>query len=192
MSRLKALREASELLEEEKNLFIRLSRPVDRERLNPDFVMLFGLTPHEVERLVAAMEVAKQKLSELEARHAMIEKEEDGSITVTIPIFPTDGGLVYDEWQQTMRSTLGEQRWSFYTEISRNDVEPSTAFGMFGLQRTEMHVKPNGSPIAQANWSPGSAGGSHKVVNSNPRMLRKLYPLIHQKLVTGGFLPPEP
>lgn len=103
------------------------------ENLNDDFVSLFGLSSSETNRLADAIASARRKLAELEAQHAEIERSGDGEFTVTVPVFPAEGGAVHDELTETIRDTLGEQRLTYYETIGQSDFERSSAFGRFGL-----------------------------------------------------------
>lgn len=162
--------------------------------LNPDFVALYGLSESEVQALRNEIQAAYKQLAELGASHATFKADPKGGITVSIPAFPTEGGAVYDHFLATIRSVLGEERYGFSNSISPFDSTESSAFDMFGLSMTEIHVKTmrdqdgNPSSTGSITMNP-SIGGMIKTVVTDPILLKSQYPLIYQKLVESGAIP---
>lgn len=192
LSRLKVL---SELNAMQQNKF--LAPVIMGEKLNDDFAAVFGLTPSATDRLRSAIAGAKLKLAELEADHAKVERSGDGEFTVTIPVFPAEGGAVYDDLMRTIRETLGEQRLPYYETIGQYDFERSSEFGQFGLTQSTIRVTQmrdeHGNPTS--TWEirrDRSNGGVSKLGVSDPNHVKRRYPLIYQKLLDAGFVEGEP
>ena len=167
------------------------------EEINPDFVALFGLTTGDVKILNDAIAHAKAQLAELESSHARIEPKGSGKFTVTIPIFPKEGGLVSDEFMKTVRSTIGEDRFAYFNDILSPNVESSWTFKMFGLSQTVINIEElrddRGMPTANSgmHFDPES-GGMSTTVNTGMDFLKIQYPVIYQKMVAAGLIPPSP
>ena len=158
------------------------------EDLNPDFVALYDLSAGQVERLKAAIAAARQGISRIEARAAVISPKDDGSITITIPPLPTEGGQLYDSLNQAIADILGTERYAFYRDMG-DDFEQSSAFDKFGVSQTEISVQ--NLPRGQANWNTNmdqKTGMLDKRVQMDPVALKNMMPLLYDRLVASGAL----
>jgi hypothetical protein len=163
------------------------------EELNPDFVSIYELSERETNQLKAALKNARGRLAELESRHARIEPKGPTEFTISIPTFPAEGGLVFDDLTKAIRSILGEPRHELYLQLSRYDFESTSAFGMFGLGETVINVKPmrseQGGAIATSSMSSNQETGTmSKTLDTDPDLLDTHYPLIHQRMIATGLL----
>ncbi len=166
------------------------------DELDKDFVALFGLSSDEVKTLKDAVVKAKAQLAELEGLHARIEPKGGDKFTITIPDFPKEGGVVFDEFTKTVRATLGEDRFAYYKTISRFEAEHEPAFGGFGLTQTVINLEDAGGKNAMmgANWSVGpdpESGGMTKTANMGIYFLKTQYPVIYRKMTDAGVIPPS-
>lgn len=158
------------------------------DEVNDDFVKVYGLRPGEVARLKANFAAAKNSLAIWEAKHATIEPSGENGYSISIPPFPQEGGLVYDGLLQSIHEVLGDERFAAY-RASAGDMD-SSGFGMFGLSKTTIDVRPSkeGERPTSTSSSSVDANGTMKFqVNTNPAFFAKQYPELYQKTVEAGL-----
>lgn len=170
--------------------------PVQFGRLNEDFAAVFELSPAETRQLRASITATRARLDALEASHAQIVAEVDGSFTVTVPPFPEEGGAVHDDFVAGLRNLLGEERWNYYTRISSADFEQSSEFGGFGLTHSVFHIRAGqegpGHPSLSSSGALQDSGTWTREINGDLELFRNQYPLLYEKMRTGGYVPAAP
>jgi len=161
------------------------------EDINEDFVKLYGMSAHEVAQLKASFSAAKHKIAELDAAHALIEPMGVHAYSISIPAYPQEGGVVYDELMRSIREVLGDERFAAYLSTG-NELLDTSAFGKFGMSETVIAIRP-----AEVGEAPGSTSGSisgfggdrpmQVVVDTDTSAFPTLYPEIYRKMLAAGL-----
>lgn len=103
-----------------------------RDKLNPQFIKVFDLSPPEVARLEGSLKLAKEQIDALLSRAATGEISADGAkLTVTVPPQPTEGGVIHDTLLSAFEQVLGPDRFLLFNTMSGDAFEQS--FDQFGL-----------------------------------------------------------
>jgi hypothetical protein len=164
--------------------------------LNNDFVRLYALSRSEATRLRDAVTTAREKVNELKARNAKIEKVGDGEFNIVIPDAPAEGGAIHDEFVQTIHQTLGPQRLPYYEQLSEVDFERSSLFERFGLSRSEIRIKPmlddTGKPTQSVSMTNLQEGVMVRTTEIDPELFPVRFPLLHRKITQGDFTSASP
>ena len=115
--------------------------------LTPGFTELFALTPAEQRTLQQSIDVARDRLADLERANATIERDAGGAIRISVKPFPEAGGVAYDELLKSFSDTLGPDRHAAFLALGVEQVE--RALARFGAaQRTitiSEEIEPDGS-----------------------------------------------
>ena len=168
--------------------------PFTGDVLNADFVKMFGLTPAEEARLNAEIAAVKLRLAQLEASHATITPTDKGGLVVTIPPFPTEGGEVYNAFQNAFRDTLGAERFAYYQQMLGTGSQEDYNFGNFGLANSIIYVKPaSEDPGTSSQWNSDQKTGLVTVrTEASISYLKSQRSELYQRLVAGGYVSDSP
>lgn len=165
--------------------------PFAFERLNPDFITLYELSPAEIERLEGVAKRVRAQVASIEAAKAQLAPQPDGTIRITIEPYPREGGVILDALRAEVLATLGEERSEFFRKLSDFDGSNSTEFGGFGLRQTVVEVRALGPS------GPGSIRGSTSfdpatsiqtmTTETDFRSLKDTRPELYARLVSAGL-----
>jgi hypothetical protein len=99
----------------------------------PALLKIVGLTPDETARLENAAFAAKRKIIEARMSRAKPSMSDDGKtlIVEVPPIDATTSRAIYENLLDTVKSTLGAERYSVFTELTGESFE--LGFDQFGL-----------------------------------------------------------
>lgn len=161
------------------------------DRVGPQLIGFFDLTPAETATLNAAVARAAQRIAELSDLHASCKVDETkGRLVVDVPAFPDEGGRVYDELLGQFRSVLGPERFAYFGTLFGDSFDQS--FDSFGTHRVryEVELKPMatsaGQPVHRIEGSFVAGDGSSGRSISQLRLDQ--IAIVHP--VLKRFLPP--
>jgi hypothetical protein len=190
-TRLKSLLELNQFLKFQPKISVPL---FNGDTINQDFVALFDLSPQQIDKMRNLVSAVKMRIAQIEAAHAVIEPKGDSEFLISVPPFPTEGGLVYNDMLDSIRKILGDERYVFYMAMPSHDLE-STTFRGFGLSESMIDLK----PFDEKN---GTASGSFTVdpetkyikshVYTNSELFPEDYPELYKKMVNDGLWKPSP
>ncbi len=98
-------------------------------KLTPAFCQLFNVQPHEQAILENALQSAIDQLSSLERKNAVVKRGAD-NFTISVNAYPTEGGQILDRALNTIKQTLGSERYDAFVTLSVDQLERS--LGHFG------------------------------------------------------------
>jgi len=116
----------------QKRKLIKFTTPLlDREgKLTKAFSELFELTPEEMSRVQQSFDRARYELAAQAEQRAQVRVLSDGKVVIAVPPFPSEGGKVYDELNQSLGGVLGDERNSYFAALLDDQME--LTFGFFG------------------------------------------------------------
>ncbi len=165
--------------------------PFTFERLNPDFITLYELSPAEIERLEVAAKRVRAQVASIEAAKAQLAPQSDGTVRITIEPYPREGGALLDALRAEVLTTLGEERSEFFRSLSDFDGSNSTEFGGFGLRQTVVEVRalgPNGPGSMRGTTSFDPATSLQTMTTETDfRSLKDSRPELYARLVGAGL-----
>lgn len=190
MERVRALAELNSMISS------RISVPLTVfSKLNDDFARLFNLSEVQTRQLQDAIMSARASLAVLSARNARVESLPDGSFNITIPPFAAEGGAVYDQLTQSVRTILGDEAFSYYQALGA-DPSGSTDFSKFGLAERNLHVgrvrDEHGNPTLSSGTMTDKDGFMTETMTSDISLFATQHPQLYQQLVAQKLLPPAP
>jgi len=162
------------------------------DKVGPQLVGFFDLTPAETATLNAAVARAAQRMAELSHLHASGKVDETtGKLIVDVAAFPEEGGRVYDELLGQFRSVLGPERFAYFGTFFGDNFDRS--YDSFGLHRVryEVELTPvttlNGQPVhrIERSFVAGDGTGSGRGGGQLP-----LDRLVEYNPILKRFLPP--
>jgi len=162
------------------------------DTLSPLFISYFELSPGVVGKLQAGLTHARGQNDAMSSSVATGGLNADGTkLTVTVPPFPTAGGMIHDTLLLAFEHVLGPERFEAFNQVSRDNFEGEMdKFGLNTVTYT-MDLKPtatfSGRAIyaistksAQSNFDWRTSGGRLDV-----SQIRKTYPVL------GRFIPAD-
>ncbi len=120
------------------------------DRVGPQLIGFFDLTPAETATLNAAVARAAQRIAELADLHASGKVDATtGKLIVEVAAFPDEGGHVYDELLGQFRSVLGPERFAYFGTLFGDSFDQN--FEGFGTHRVryEVEMKPMATSTGQ-------------------------------------------
>lgn len=114
------------------------------EAFSPDFGKALDLTPDEMTRLNDVVLDTKHELDAARLAHTTTHTSEDGkTLIVDVPTVDVSASrAAYDRLLETLKSTLGPERYEMFNELGGEDFE--RGFDQFGLNnvRYELVLQP--------------------------------------------------
>jgi len=161
------------------------------DRVGPQLIGFFDLTPAETATLNAAVARAAQRIAELSDLHASCKVDETkGRLVVDVPAFPDEGGRVYDELVGQFRSVLGPERFAYFNALFGESFDQN--YDGFGTHRVryEVELKPmapsTGQPVhrIEGSFVAGDGSSGRSVSQLRFDQIAKFHPVLKR------FLPP--
>lgn len=120
----------------EKQVSVKMNQFLDRSgKLGEGFVAMLELNPTEQSNIQQAVDQARERIAEYERANSIVERKENGSVSIAIKPFPEAGGAVFDELMSKIGAVLGPERNGVFRAFGEEQVE--TEFTRFGaVQRT--------------------------------------------------------
>jgi len=160
--------------------------------VSEDFVQVYGLSIQERDSIDAAIAAAEKRLEAMEVRNAVVSLEKDGKVRVEIPPYPKEGGALYDEFLNTLRSTLGEERFAYLQPIS-GTLDDISTLRCFGLQSstyviTDSHDNPQHGGMSSGSTWDDQSGARAMAYRADLHWLASNHPELYAKvLATSGW-----
>jgi hypothetical protein len=108
--------------------------------MTAQFVRTYALSPAEVSFLKERMNDASRRIDALSLSNASAARDAAGNFVITVK--PTaDGAGVHDELLEAFRTTLGEERYRYFRELSADEF--GVMLGYFGAQERTITIKPH-------------------------------------------------
>jgi len=161
------------------------------DRVGPQLIGFFDLTPAETATLNAAVARAAQRIAELSDLHASGKVDATtGKLIVEVAAFPDEGGHVYDELLGQFRSVLGPERFTYFDTIFGDGFDQN--YDGFGTHRVRYEVElktmatSKGQPVHRIEGSFVAGDGSSGRNTSQLRLdqIAIFHPVLKR------FLPP--
>lgn len=124
------------------------------DQVTTQFEKFFRLAPDEVARLNALISATRARGNALVAARATGGISPDGKkLIVDVPVFPEEGGAVYDEMLVGISQVLGPERFAHFDAVAGRQFE--STFHQFGLQqvRYEVSLEPSATYAGTPQYS---------------------------------------
>lgn len=191
MERLRLLTELNQ------RLMIKLGIPLRGNKgytLNDDWVKAFDISPEERRKLEALVEAAVMELKQTAAKVAQVSTQADGTLTVTVPAYPSEGGAIYDRFIADFTQVMGPERTGYMRELNQLDDAMYYSRDQFGLASTiyRLDMSPGPRNYSSSGHHDPDTGVTTTVIQLDLAAFRREVPLIYEKMLAAGQLPELP
>jgi len=165
--------------------------------VSDNFVQAYGLTPQERGAMDSLIAETQQRMEAIELRNASVTLAPDGKAKISVPAYPKDGAVLYDDFLRNVNLVLGDARFGYFLELSEASMEGNLTLRYFGIESlsyviTDSHDQPQHGWMSSGSSWDDETGARARSYAGDLHWLASAHPGLYEKVLASTGWKPLP